>query len=39
MVAKTILKYLKGSSDVGLCYPSDVSLNLIGYSDSDFCRM
>jgi len=36
MVAKRILKYLKGTIDVGLWYPSDVSLNLIGYSDSDF---
>jgi len=36
MTAKRILKYLKGTIDVGLWYPSEVSLNLIGYSDSDF---
>ena len=36
MVAKRILKYLKGIIDVGLWYPSEVSLNLVGYSDSDF---
>jgi len=36
MASKRILKYLKGTIDVGLWYPSEVSLNLIGYSDSDF---
>ena len=36
MTAKRILKYLKGIIDVGLWYPSKVSLNLIGYSNSDF---
>jgi len=36
MAAKRILKYLKGTIDVDLWYPSEVSLNLIGYSDSDF---
>jgi len=36
MEAKRILKYLKGTIDVGLWYPSEVSLNLIGYSDSNF---
>jgi len=36
MAVKRILKYLKGTIDVGLWYPSEVSLNLIGYSDSDF---
>ena len=34
MGAKRILKYLKGTIDVW--YPSEVSLNLIGYSNSDF---
>jgi len=38
MAAKRILKYLKGTIDVKLWYPSEVSLNLIGYSDSDFAR-
>jgi len=36
MATKRVLKYLKGTTDVGLWYPSEVSLNLIGYSDSDF---
>jgi len=36
MTAKRILKYLKGTIDIGLWYPSDVSLNLIGYHDSYF---
>jgi len=36
MAAKRILKYLKGTIDVGIWYPCEVSLNLIGYSDSDF---
>jgi len=36
MAAKRILKYLRGTIDVGLWYPSEVSLNLIGYSDSNF---
>ena len=34
--AKRILKYLEGTTTVGLWYPADVSLNLVGYSDSDF---
>jgi len=34
--AKRILKYLQGTTNVGLWYPSEVSLNLVGYSDSDF---
>jgi len=33
---KKILKYLKGNVNVGLWYPSDVSLNLVGYFDSNF---
>jgi len=36
MVAKRILKYLKGTTEVGLWYPSEVSLNLVGYTNSDF---
>jgi len=41
MAAKRILKYLKGTIDVGLWYPSVVSLNLIGYSHSNLagCRI
>jgi len=34
--AKRILKYLQGTTNVGLWYPSEVSLNLVHYSDSDF---
>jgi len=34
--AKRILKYLQGTKDVGLWYPNNVSLNLTGFSDSDF---
>ncbi|XP_075515374.1 secreted RxLR effector protein 161-like [Primulina tabacum] len=34
--AKRILKYFKGTSNVGLWYPKDSSFNLIGYSDADY---
>jgi len=34
--AKRILKYLQGTTTVGLWYASEVSLDLVGYSDSDF---
>jgi len=39
--AKRILKYLKGTSSVGLWYPSHSPIHLIGYSDSDFasCKL
>jgi len=39
--AKRILKYLKGTSIVGLWYPSHSPIHLIGYSDSDFvgCKL
>ncbi|KZV29782.1 hypothetical protein F511_33524 [Dorcoceras hygrometricum] len=36
MAVKRILKYLKGTQNVGLWYPKDSSLNLIGYSDADY---
>jgi len=36
VAAKRILKYLKGTTEVGLWYPSEVSLNLVGYFGSDF---
>ena len=41
MAAKRILKYLKRTTEVGLWYPSEVTLNLVGYSDSDFagCKL
>jgi len=34
--AKRIMKYLKGTSSVGLWYPSHSQIHLIGYLDSDF---
>jgi len=41
MAAKRILKYLKGTIEVSLWYPSEVSLNIVGYFDSDFvhCKL
>jgi len=41
MATKRILKYLKGTTKVGLWYPSEVSLNLVGYSYSNFvgCKL
>ena len=33
---KRIIKYLKGTTNVGLWYPKGTSLNLIGFSDYDF---
>jgi len=41
MAAKRILKYLKGTTNVGLWYPSYSPIRLIGYSDSDFvgCKL
>nr|KYP38730.1 hypothetical protein KK1_040003 [Cajanus cajan] len=35
---KRILKYLKGTIDVGLWSPKGVSLCLVGYSDSNYTR-
>jgi len=39
--AKRILKYLKGTTIVGLWYLNEATLNLKGYSDSDFagCKL
>lgn len=34
--AKRILRYVKGTSDYGLCYSSSSDFKLIGYSDSDW---
>ena len=36
IVAKKIIRYLKGTSILGLWYSKDSSLNLIGYSDADY---
>jgi hypothetical protein len=33
---KRMLRYLKGTHDVGLWYPKGSSFKLIGYSDSDY---
>jgi len=33
--AKRILKYLKGTTNVGLWYPCDSNISLSGFSDSD----
>ena len=40
-VVKRIIKYLKGTTNVGLWYPKGTSLNLIGFLDSDFtgCKL
>jgi len=40
-VAKRILKYLKGTTNVGIWYPSYSLIHLIGYSNSDFagCKL
>ena len=39
--AKRILKYLKGTTFVGLWYPSHSTIHLVGYSNSDFavCKL
>jgi len=34
--AKRILKYLKGTTSMGLLYPSHSPIHLVGYSDSNF---
>ncbi|XP_050909203.1 secreted RxLR effector protein 161-like [Lathyrus oleraceus] len=35
-VVKRIMKYLKGTTNVGLWYPKGSMCNLIGYSDADY---
>ncbi|RVW86001.1 Retrovirus-related Pol polyprotein from transposon RE1 [Vitis vinifera] len=35
-VVKRILRYLKGTMDIGLWYPKGDNFELIGYSDADF---
>ncbi|XP_075504384.1 secreted RxLR effector protein 161-like [Primulina tabacum] len=41
IAGKRILKYLKGTQNLGLWYPKDSSFNLIGYSDADYagCKL
>ncbi|XP_073304096.1 secreted RxLR effector protein 161-like [Primulina huaijiensis] len=36
LAAKHILKYLKGTQNVGLWYAKDSTFNLVGYSDADY---
>ena len=36
IIAKRIIRYLKGTSNLGLWYSKDSSLNLVGYSDADY---
>ncbi|KAL6513463.1 hypothetical protein OROGR_020949 [Orobanche gracilis] len=40
-IAKRILKYVKGTVDVGLWYPKEGELDLVGYIDSDLggCKL
>ena len=40
-VVKRILKYLKGTMDIGLWYPKGDNFELIGFLDADFvsCRV
>ncbi|KAK2979862.1 hypothetical protein RJ640_002775 [Escallonia rubra] len=37
-VAKRILRYLKGTIDLGIFYPASGDMKLVGYSDSDWAR-
>ena len=36
IAAKRIIRYLKGTSNLGLWYSKDSSINLIGYSDANY---
>jgi hypothetical protein len=36
VVAKHVMRYLKGTLDFGLCYNGDQDFRLIGYTDSDW---
>ena len=36
IAARRIIRYLKGTSNLGLWYSKDSSINLIGYSDADY---
>ena len=40
-IVKRIIKYLKGTTNVGLWYPKCTSLNLFGFSNSNFagCKL
>jgi hypothetical protein len=36
VAAKHVMRYLKGTSDYGLCYTGDCDFRLYGYTDSDW---
>jgi hypothetical protein len=36
VVAKHVMRYLKGTLDFGLCYNGDQDFRMIGYTDSDW---
>lgn len=36
MEVKRILRYLKGTQDIGITYPREGSLELVGYCDADY---
>jgi hypothetical protein len=36
VVAKHVMRYLKGTLDFGLCYTGDHDFRLIGYNNSDW---
>lgn len=38
-VAKRILRYLKGTIDLGLFYPSSIDYKLVNFCDNDFARV
>jgi hypothetical protein len=38
VVAKHVMRYLKGTLDYGLCYTEDHDFKLYGYTDSDWAR-
>ena len=37
-VVKKILKYLKGTTDIGIWYPKSDNFELIGFSNANFAR-
>ena len=38
-VVKRILRYLKGTMDIGLWYPKSDNFELIGFLDADYCLL
>ena len=39
IVVKRILRYLKHTPSIGLWYPKGAIFELVGYSDSELCRL